>query len=93
MNIIFNGSTYTFPDINTLNLLDASNDIEEAFIGCGRGVCGRCVVRIESGSEHINALTPAELQTLSVIDKSTDHYRLLCQCEISGDVALCNNNV
>ena len=50
--------------------------------GCKDGVCGSCLVEVESGMENLNEKTEAEEQM-----NCEENQRLACQCNIkSGDV-------
>jgi uncharacterized 2Fe-2S/4Fe-4S cluster protein (DUF4445 family) len=61
----------------------------------GKGICGKCKVRVEEGSfakdgiesriSHLSALTDAEKKFISHTDPGT---RLACLCRVHGDVRL-----
>ncbi|MHC1692891.1 MAG: ASKHA domain-containing protein [Sphaerochaetaceae bacterium] len=64
------GQAKAFPDFS----LDSSCD--------GRGTCGKCLVRIVTGS--VNVPTALEIQRLSK-EQLAEGYRLACQVEIATD--------
>jgi ferredoxin len=90
LNLKVNDSTYIFPDNKPLKLLDVVADVPDLKIGCKKGICGICVVRVCSGIDNICAKTDAEKAALAVLNISENNFRLLCQCTINGDVSLCN---
>jgi len=85
-----NETVYTFPSVNTLNLLDIATSVKDLKVGCKKGICGICVVKVEEGMNNVSERTDIESSTLETIDKLGSEFRLLCQCKINGDVSLCN---
>lgn len=55
---------------------------EEAGVpfACEEGVCGTCVVEVESGMENLSDFTEEEVDFLG----EQDCERLACQCKIKG---------
>lgn len=54
--------------------------------GCEDGVCGTCLVKIESGKENLNPMEEKEDQTLEMMCMKDGEHRLACQCKVNGDV-------
>jgi ferredoxin len=56
----------------------------------GKAQCGRCLIRIRSGSKYLNPRTPAEEQRLSTLgaDGAGPAARLACQSYARGDVEI-----
>jgi len=53
----------------------------------GRAQCGRCLVRVLSGSERMNRPAAAELRRLESLGAGPD-YRLACQSYTRGDLEI-----
>ncbi|MFH1218368.1 MAG: 2Fe-2S iron-sulfur cluster-binding protein [Candidatus Peregrinibacteria bacterium] len=56
--------------------------------GCEDGVCGTCVIKIESGAENLSEVTEQEKQTLEIMGLDSAKYRLACQCKVQGDCVI-----
>lgn len=56
--------------------------------GCRDGVCGTCLIEVESGIESISGITEAEQDMLEIMAEGNPKARLGCQCVIHGDVRL-----
>lgn len=71
---------------NILECLDRHNiDLD---VKCGGfGQCGDCVVKVESGKEHISPMTLKETQLLGNVFFMTKE-RLACQCKVTGNVTI-----
>lgn len=93
ISVVFNEILYSFDNKSCISLLDVSNELTEARIGCGKGVCGSCLIRVIEGSQCISEKTAVEHTTLSILDKDDKDYRLLCQCVITSDVKLCSKSI
>lgn len=52
----------------------------------GRGLCGKCRVRVHSGA-HVSAPNDSEIELLSASDLEAG-YRLACQTRVTGEVAV-----
>ncbi|MFT9847393.1 2Fe-2S iron-sulfur cluster-binding protein [Aneurinibacillus sp. REN35] len=54
---------------------------------CGGGICGTCVVKVESGLENLSKVSKKETEKLGeeLIDQG---YRLACQTFVDGDIEL-----
>lgn len=52
--------------------------------GCENGLCGTCLVTINSGMENLSEHTEQEEFTLEA-RSAEDDQRLICQCQITGD--------
>jgi len=53
----------------------------------GRGVCGKCKVRVGPGTENLSPLTDSERKYLTT-QQELEGYRLACQAHIHGDVVV-----
>ncbi len=53
----------------------------------GRAQCGRCVIRVLSGAEHLSPRREQEERKLASLDASAD-MRLACQCYTRGDLLI-----
>lgn len=53
--------------------------------GCENGLCGTCLININSGMEHLSEKTEQEEFTLEA-RSADDDQRLSCQCKVLGDV-------
>lgn len=56
----------------------------------GRARCGRCLVRVLSGSRFLSPRTPAEITRLAAlgVDTVEPPARLACQCHARGEVEI-----
>jgi adenylate cyclase len=68
-----------------LSILELSrlNDVPHAHVCSGRGRCGTCRVRIESGAESVSPMSEAERATLVRVGASAAE-RLACQARVTG---------
>jgi adenylate cyclase len=68
-----------------LSILELSRlgDIPHAHVCSGRGRCGTCRVRIESGAEHLTPMNEIERRTLARVGAGADE-RLACQARVTG---------
>ena len=53
----------------------------------GRAQCGRCLIRVEAGSEGMNRPAAAELHRLETLGAGPGH-RLACQSYARGDITI-----
>lgn len=61
-------------------------DVEHA---CGgAGVCGTCLVHVESGMANLSEPTDEELDTIEKQPANTPASRLACQAVVGGDVTV-----
>lgn len=56
--------------------------------GCRTGICGTCLVQVESGSEHLAPAEGEELEALEVYAPGNAKARLACQIFLDNDIAL-----
>lgn len=54
---------------------------------CGGGICGTCVVKIESGLENLSKVSKKETEKLGE-ELIGQGYRLACQTFVDGDIEL-----
>lgn len=68
-----------------VSILDLSrlNDVPHAHVCSGRGRCGTCRVRVESGAEQLSAATQTERDTLERLGAGV-RERLACQASVNG---------
>jgi len=68
-----------------LSLLELSrlSDVPHAHVCSGRGRCGTCRVRIDSGAEHLSPMTQDERGTLARVGAEAGE-RLACQARVTG---------
>jgi adenylate cyclase len=68
-----------------LSILELSrlNDIPHAHVCGGRGRCGTCRVRVESGAHLLSPQRTLERETLARVHAQT-HVRLACQARVLG---------
>jgi adenylate cyclase len=68
-----------------LSVLELSrvNDIPHADVCSGRGRCGTCRVRVDSGADHLTPRNDIEEHTLARVHASRDE-RLACQARVLG---------
>lgn len=68
-----------------LSLLELArlSDVPHAHFCSGRGRCGTCRVRVESGAERLSPASEAENATLARVGAAADE-RLACQAHVSG---------
>ncbi|MBD3330521.1 2Fe-2S iron-sulfur cluster binding domain-containing protein [Candidatus Peregrinibacteria bacterium] len=52
--------------------------------GCEDGVCGTCIVKINSGEENLTPMEEKEKTTLEAMGLNDGKHRLACQCKVSG---------
>jgi len=60
--------------------------IEQKYPCRGKGLCGTCIVNIESGVENLNPPDEAESRVLRIL-RASPGQRLACQALASDDVA------
>lgn len=80
--LIINDDEIDLPDQSPIQ-----ESCEEAGIpfACTEGICGTCVIEVESGMENLSEFNEAEQDFLGDLD----HERLACQCKIkSGTVKI-----
>lgn len=53
--------------------------------GCENGLCGTCLIQINSGMENLSEKTEQEEFTLDA-RMAEPNMRLACQCKVNGDV-------
>ncbi|HVJ25079.1 MAG TPA: 2Fe-2S iron-sulfur cluster-binding protein, partial [Burkholderiales bacterium] len=63
--------------------LSRTNDVPHAHVCSGRGRCGTCRVRIESGAEQLSAASESERATLERLGAGV-RERLACQANANG---------
>lgn len=56
--------------------------------GCRTGICGTCLVTVESGIEAIPPPTGDERELLELLAPDCPTARLACQLDLTGDVAI-----
>ena len=56
--------------------------------GCRTGICGTCLVEIESGADALPPPEEAEREALSVYAPDNPRARLACQIDLSADISL-----
>ncbi|WP_321800768.1 2Fe-2S iron-sulfur cluster-binding protein [Caballeronia sp. J97] len=61
---------------------------EAIAFGCRSGACGACVIEVLSGDDALGSRGAAEEAFLINLGFSGEHFRLACQCRISGDVTV-----
>lgn len=54
--------------------------------GCASGMCGTCLIQINSGKENLGEITEVEEFTLDSHPFADESSRLACQCHVNGDV-------
>jgi ferredoxin len=52
---------------------------------CQNGVCGTCIIKVNSGLENLSPIEEKEKNTLQMFGAGPEH-RLACQCKVNGDV-------
>ncbi|MBL4693768.1 (2Fe-2S)-binding protein [Candidatus Gracilibacteria bacterium] len=56
--------------------------------GCEDGMCGTCIVKVNSGATAMGEIGDKEGQTLDIMDMKDGAHRLACQCKVGGDLDL-----
>jgi ferredoxin len=74
------------PAISVLNLLQRNGVSIQTICG-GRAQCGRCLIRILSGSEKMNKKNQREIMRLKAMNAGED-MRLACQSYTRGDIEI-----
>ena len=74
------------PAVSLLNLLQR-NGIPIQTVCGGRAQCGRCLVRILSGSEKMNKKNQREITRLQALNAG-ENMRLACQSHTRGDIEI-----
>src|SRR3990170_2356420 len=69
-----------------LSILEFSrlNDVPHAHVCSGRGRCGTCRVRVDSGAAHLSAPADPERDTLALV-RARAGERLACQARVLGE--------
>lgn len=67
--------------------LSRTNGIAHADVCSGRGRCGTCRVRVDSGAEHLSPRNDIEAGTLGRVGAG-EHDRLACQARVLGSGVL-----
>ncbi|KPX30271.1 MULTISPECIES: 2Fe-2S iron-sulfur cluster-binding protein [Pseudomonas syringae group] len=57
-------------------------------LGCRVGACGACLIKVKSGLDALNPRDDDEEAFIEVLGYSGAEYRLACQCQIRGNVAI-----
>ncbi|AFY38746.1 ferredoxin [[Leptolyngbya] sp. PCC 7376] len=79
----------TSKDETLLTSLKRAKVSLEAVCG-GKGYCGTCSVRINSGSQQLSPVTTQEISTLNNLNQSPEDYRLSCQVKVDdGEEVSC----
>lgn len=71
------------------SLLNAASSLKAYVVSVcgGKGLCGKCKVRVISGQENLNKLTKSELRYLTP-EEISKGYRLACQAFATGDITI-----
>lgn len=54
---------------------------------CQNGICGTCIIKVNSGMENLSAPEEKEKNTLQMFGAGPQN-RLACQCKVNGDVEI-----
>jgi len=52
---------------------------------CRRGLCGQDLIRVLSGSEHLNAIGDVEDGTLELLHAKGEPFRMACCARVIGE--------
>ena len=74
------------PAVSLLNLLQRNSVFIDTICG-GRAQCGRCLIRILSGSEKMNRKNQREIPRLLALNAGPE-MRLACQSYTRGDIEI-----
>ncbi|MBY0384755.1 2Fe-2S iron-sulfur cluster binding domain-containing protein [bacterium] len=77
--------TVTGNEKDSLFQILRSHDIPVASSCLGDGVCGKCRLSIQEGTEFLSPVQPLEQKLIEKYQLS-EKQRISCQCSISGDV-------
>jgi len=70
-------------------LTDLAEMVEDAIpFSCLSGICGSCVIKVEQGADNLNPAEPPERAFLTSLGFAGKEYRLACQCQLSGPIAI-----
>ncbi|WP_432723854.1 2Fe-2S iron-sulfur cluster-binding protein [Jeongeupia wiesaeckerbachi] len=75
------------PDKSKLADLSEVADGAIAF-SCLSGICGSCVIEVESGAENLSEAEPVERAFLTSLGFAEAQYRLACQCKLLGPISI-----
>ncbi len=56
--------------------------------GCEDGMCGTCILKIDTGMGSLTPKDEQESGTLDVMGMNDDDHRLACKCKVNGDVTI-----
>ncbi|RTL40807.1 MAG: (2Fe-2S)-binding protein [Candidatus Melainabacteria bacterium] len=56
--------------------------------GCRTGICGTCLVQIQSGHQALKPAEESEQEALEVYAPGIDNARLACQIALTANIAL-----
>lgn len=56
--------------------------------GCRTGICGTCLVQIQSGEDTLTPPDEAELEALEIYAPGIKNARLACQIALTSDISL-----
>ncbi|MBI2809491.1 MAG: (2Fe-2S)-binding protein [Candidatus Melainabacteria bacterium] len=56
--------------------------------GCRTGICGTCLVQIQSGEETLTPPDEAEKEALEIYAPGIRNARLACQIALTSDISL-----
>lgn len=74
---------------NGEKLMNVTNDNDwPVAYGCEDGLCGTCIVKVDSGYENLNSPSDVEEMTLTAMGVFDGKHRLACQCKVNGDVTI-----
>ena len=85
----------TFKDINLsitvpvgVRVIEISEKVNSGIVyGCREGDCGTCIMKVEEGWDNLSTISVLEDKVLRE-NAAGRHYRLACQAQILGDVAV-----
>ena len=88
--------TVTFTPNNTELELDYGSELTELEnlennrlpFGCRSAACGKCVIKVEKGSENLTPINQNEIDLLEGLDFDITNHRLACQCQLQGDITI-----
>lgn len=56
--------------------------------GCRAGICGTCLIQVETGYENLTPPSADEQEALEIYAPGNDRARLGCQMLLTADVAI-----
>lgn len=81
------GSTKEINVENGQKLSEISADQSSPIkFGCKKGMCGKCLVQINSGLSNVSGIESKEMETLDLIAKENGKARLACSFQVQGDI-------